>query len=397
VIVNSDGGSTDGTPEAVLSAHTDYNRLLTLTTPVLPVDKVSLPYHGVPGQGSALRLIFRLAQRLKAKACVVLDAGLRSVTPEWIDLLARPVLYAGQDFVAPDYHRHKYDGTITNCIVYPFTRALYGLRVRPSFGGDFGFSARLIDRYLDRSDWESDVARSAVDTWLTTIAMAERFRVCQSFLGPRVSGSRGPSPGLSTVLQQVLGSVFALMEEYAAVWPQVSGSEPADLFGYRFDTALDPVPACVAPMIDAFRRGCHELHEVWSLAFEPETMASIRDLAHAARHETFYFPDELWCQALIELACVYHRRPIERAHLLRSLTPLYLARVASFAIETRDLVSAEVDQKIEHLCQTFERMKPLLISRWEAETSPQPESKSRRGLTSRAFSTAQAAGTSAKL
>jgi hypothetical protein len=56
-----------------------------------------------------------------------------------------------------------------------------------------------------------------------------------------------------------------------------------------------------------------------------------------------------------------------RGHLLRSLTPLYLARVASFVIETRMLVAAEVEEKIESLCRTFEENKPYLAARWGAE------------------------------
>lgn len=152
VIVNSDGGSTDGTREVVLSTQLEDARLLMLSTPLLPVHRLSFPYHGIPGKGSAFRMILGMAQELGAKACAVVDSDLRSITPEWIDLLVRPILYAGYDFVAPYYHRHKYDGTITNSIVYPLTRALYGMRVRQPIGGDFGLSARLVSRYLQRND-----------------------------------------------------------------------------------------------------------------------------------------------------------------------------------------------------------------------------------------------------
>jgi glycosyltransferase involved in cell wall biosynthesis len=396
MIVVADGGSTDGTPQALLRAQGDSSRLLSLETPLLPLHRVSLPYHGFPGKGSALRLIFQVAHRLSAKACVLVDPGLRSITPEWLDLLARPVLYAGQDFVAPYYHRHKYDGTITNSIVYPLTRALYGLRVRQPVGGDFGISARLVQRYLSRSDWETDVAHFGIDIWLTTIAIAEGFRVCQSFLGAKDHDVKDPAD-LSELLQQVVGSIFTLMEEFQPVWSKVRGSEPVDLFGFRYDVGLDPVAVNVERMIESFRRGSHDLHEIWALALDAHTLEEIRVLAQEADEVAFHFPDELWSRLLIEMACAYRRRPLDRPHLLRSLTPLYLARVAGFVIETRGLVSPEVDEKIERSCLTLERLKPLLISHWEADTSPQPESKSRRGLASAAFPAAQPAGTSAKL
>jgi glucosylglycerate synthase len=38
----------------------------------------------------------------------------------------RAILLTHYDLVTPYYHRHKYDGTITNNIVYPLTRSHYG-------------------------------------------------------------------------------------------------------------------------------------------------------------------------------------------------------------------------------------------------------------------------------
>ncbi len=125
--------------------------------------------------------------------------------------------------MAPYYHRHKYDGTITNSIVYPLTRSLYGLDVRQPIGGDFAISARLISRYLKRKDWETDVARFGIDIWMSTIAMAERFRVCQSFLGAKLHDTKDPGSDLSAMLHQVVGSVFTLMQEYEPVWREAEG------------------------------------------------------------------------------------------------------------------------------------------------------------------------------
>src|SRR2546425_8052984 len=109
VIINSDGGSTDNTREAVLSARVEDGHLMLLSTPAAAAHRLSFPYHGIPGKGSAFRLIFQMAAALEARACAVVDSDLRSITPEWIDLLLRPILDAEFDFVAPYYHRHKYD------------------------------------------------------------------------------------------------------------------------------------------------------------------------------------------------------------------------------------------------------------------------------------------------
>ena len=372
VIVNSDGGSTDNTQDVVLSSSLDDAHLLMLATPSYPVHRLSLPYHGIPGKGSAFRLIFQIAKALEAKACVVVDSDLRSITPEWIDLLARPLLYVGYDFVAPYYHRHKYDGTITNSIVYPLTRALYGLRVRQPIGGDFGVSAPLIARYLARSDWETDVARYGIDIWMTTIAMAEGFRVCQSFLGAKLHDAKDPGADLSAMLMQVTGSVFQLMVEYEQVWKVRSGSEPVDLFGFRFDVGLDPINVNVERMLGAYRRGCEDLVDIWSMALAPDALQELRKLAQDPEAR-FRVPDELWAQILIGFACASKQYPLERGHLLKSLTPLYLGRVASFVLEVEPLVASEVEQRIERLCVCMENAKSHLLSRWNGgDSRPAP-------------------------
>jgi hypothetical protein len=378
-IVNSDGGSTDGTRDVVLSTQIENPHLLLLQTPMLPVHRLSLPYHGIPGKGSAFRLVFALAQRLGAKACAVIDSDLRSITPEWIDLLLRPILYGDYDFVAPYYHRHKYDGTITNSIVYPLTRALYGLQVRQPIGGDFGVSGRLVGRYLTRTDWETDVARYGIDVWMTTIAIAEGYKVCQSFLGAKLHDAKDPGADLSAMLHQVTGSVFALMQEYEAVWRDTTVTKPADLFGFRFDVGLDPIDVNVDRMLKAFRLGCQDLTDVWGMALDPETLDAVLKLN--APTGSFHFPDELWFRTIADLACAWRWRPVERGHLLRSLTPLYLARVASFVIEARDLFAGEVEERIENLCLCFERLKPYLVARWRGEpagvVSPAPREPER--------------------
>jgi glycosyltransferase involved in cell wall biosynthesis len=366
VIVNSDGGSKDSTVEQVLSAQVEDATLLLVSTPLDGVHRLSFPYHGIPGKGSAFRLVFRMAEKLKARACAVVDADLRSITPEWFDLLLRPILVADFDFVAPYYHRHKYDGTITNSIVYPLTRALYGLRVRQPIGGEFGVSRRLIERYLERDDWETDVARYGIDIWMTTIAIAEGYRVCQSFLGAKLHDAKDPGADLSAMLHQVVGSVFMLMNEYDHVWMSEDGSRPCDLFGFRFDVGLDPIEVNLERMLMAFSRGAAELDEVWSQALDPGTYEALRKLARAAgeRPNSFHIEDGLWTRVVMDFACAYRFRRAAPGHLLRSLTPLYLARVASFVIETRAMVSSEVEQRIEELCSCFEREKPYLVSRW---------------------------------
>jgi len=85
---------------------------------------------------------------------------------------------------------------------------------------------------------------------------------------------------------------------------------------------------------------------------------------------TVHIPDDLWVHIVYDAAAAYHRQVLPREHLLKSLTPLYLGRTASFVFATQGLTSAEAEQTIDHLCRTFEQQKPYLLERWNEPTLP---------------------------
>jgi glycosyltransferase involved in cell wall biosynthesis len=362
IVVNSDGGSKDSTPEIVRNSALQDLKTLLVAHPLHTVHKITTPYHGIPGKGSALRTVFKIATELKAKACAVVDSDLRSITPEWIDLLISPIYRHGFDFVAPLYHRHKYDGTITNSIVYPVTRALYGQRVRQPIGGDFGFSGPLAQYYLSQDVWGTDVARFGIDIWMTTTAITGGFKLCQSFLGAKIHDVKDPGADLSAMLTQVVSSLFSLIENNKNFWEKVTGSVLPPLFGFQYTVGLEPIHVNVERMINIFRQGAKDLISIWDKALSPETLAEVIRLADADK-TNFQFPPPIWVRVVYEFAAAFQRQVIHREHLLGSLTPLYLARTASFVLQTAESSAEEVEQILEDLCLEFERQKPYLIER----------------------------------
>jgi glucosylglycerate synthase len=363
LIVNSDGGSKDGTPDRVLGIPDEEHELVQLPYKVHPVQKLATPYHGIPGKGSAFRTIFHIARLVGAKACAVFDSDLRSITPDWVKALLDPVLDQDYDLVAPYYTRHKYDGTITNSIVYPLTRALYGKRIRQPIGGDFGFSGKLLDSYLKQDVWNTDVAKFGIDIWVTTHAVSRGFRVCQAFLGAKIHDAKDPASDLSDMLVQVLGALFQELDRNAAIWQKVRGSERVPIFGEVTPVSTEPVTVDVRKMIDSFRLGDQNLREIWSLFLPPATLLELKRIARGAA-EGFNFPDDVWVKTVYDFAIGYKQRTINRDHLLRALTPLYLGWVASFIMQVQEAGPEDVERRLEKLCATYETGKPYLISRW---------------------------------
>lgn len=363
MIVDSDGGSTDGTMEAARDAAiADFDAIL-LRHRTAQAPKIVFPYSGIPGKGSAFRSIFEIATELQAKACAVIDSDLRSITPEWVELLIKPVLSEGFDYVSPLYHRHKFDGTITNSIVYPLTRALYGKRIRQPIGGDFGFSGKMAAFYMTQDVWETDVARFGIDIWMTTTAIANGFKIAQSFLGAKIHDPKDPGADLSSMLYQVLSSTFSLMETYSPQWLPIRGSQAVPSFGFEYTVGLEPITIDTQRMLTLFREGILNLGEIWLDVLGRGDFGEIEKLGSLPDHD-LRFPPGLWTRIVFDYALAFHKRTLPVEHLIKSMTPLYIGKTASFILAARNMGQEEAEAEIEKLCLEFENGKDYLAAHW---------------------------------
>ena len=256
VLVNSDGGSPDDTPHVAVSTESpDYIEKVILVSPRHRLQRISFTYQGISGKGSAVRALFEVARELKVKAFVMVDSDLRSIVPEWIELLCGPILKGGYDFVAPMYARYKYDGTITNNIAYPLTRALYGARIRQPIGGEFAVSGDLIQRYLELTTFDASVARFGIDIWMTHSALNEGFALCQARLGAKIHDAKDPASDLGPMFRQVVGTLFRLAGVYEDRWLRVRGSHPIPEYGFERVIAPETISVNHEKLVDAFASG----------------------------------------------------------------------------------------------------------------------------------------------
>lgn len=357
VIFVADGGSTDDTREA---AH------LVETRPWQ--EKIVSIYRGIAGKGSALRSVFEAAVRLKVKACAMVDADLRSITPDWVRYLLAAVLERGFQFVAPIYVRHKYDGTITNNVVYNLTRALYGKRIRQPIGGDFAIAPDVARFYAEQDVWETDVARFGIDVWMTTTAITQGFRICQSHLGVKIHDVKDPGQHLGPMFCQVLSALFALMEQYESIWKAVRSSAPVQTFGSAGAQEPEPISVDLQGMIDRFQAGYQQFAPLWQDVFSPAAFGAIRQAAETSPRQ-FQLPAAAWAKILYELAATFHRSKLNRPKLLEAMSPLYLARVASFVRQSWDMSAQEAEQLVEEQAETFEQQKDYLIRVWDEKSA----------------------------
>jgi len=397
VLVNSDAGSPDGTQRVVVETEPpDYVERILLVRPTNRLDRVTLTYpeiDGTGGKGAALRTIFEMAAALEVQALVVVDSDLRSIVPEWIELLAGPILKGGYDFVAPLYARYKYDGTITNTVTYPLTRALYGHRIRQPIGGDFGVSGDLVRHYLTLDDWTEDVSKFGIDIWMTTSALAGGYAVCQTRLGAKVHDPKDPGADLGPMFRQVVSTILRLAVEHADRWLAVRGSH--DVPAYGFERIIDPPPLEVNAirLLTEFHAGSLMLEDTWRRMIAPDNAETVLVLAREAgkladaarlklgvtgdgggnRQPTtlemaealaaFHFPDDLWARVVYDLV-VTARGAADLVPLVAALVPVYFGRVGSFVIENRHQTTEQAEERVERQAREFELLKGYLVDRW---------------------------------
>jgi hypothetical protein len=115
-------------------------------------------------------------------------------------------------------------------------------------------------------------------------------------------------------------------------------------------------------MINMFNLGIAELSD---LLKEILSIESMKQLVATASSDPFVFEDELWARVIYDYALACHRKVMNAEHILKTLTPLYLGKVASLVLEMAASSAHEVEERLESLCLAFEKTKPYLISGWD--------------------------------
>ncbi len=354
-IISSVGDSPNGDKDVFLSSET-----------ITPKIYIAGEDHGT-GKGGNLRNLFVKALELQAKAVIVLDADVTSLTPLWIRNLGEPLLEQ-YEFVAPLYVRHKYEGPITSNIAYPLTRALYGRRVRQPIGGDYGVSASMAKIFLDSEVWNHESSSYGVDMWMTTTALRNKVAVVQSFMGQPKIHSRRAEPGhVEALFTNVVTTIFDLMIHYESFWRDVKWSRPTAVYGFGAGEAevAQPIQVDTQRLWDMFSQGLVAHKQAYTELLTTENIHKLEEVASVSR-QMFEMPIGLWAKVLYDFSYAYKRGALPRRDIVELLKPLFHGRMLSFVTETSAMNNQQVEEFIEDQCLQFEKNKPYLLERWSA-------------------------------
>jgi hypothetical protein len=277
--------------------------------------------------------------------------------------LITPIVRSEVEFIAPRYRRHPLDGLLVTQLVRPLVRAVYGVALDEPLGVEFSCSRRFASHCLEQDIWGHEVARFAIDLWLRTEAIAEGFSVGQVWRP--LTTAVGARATLRETVQQVVLALAESLRAHATFWRSANGVVELRTWGDD-PSALPDSPAWdYAAMADQARHDIAEIAPLLQGVLEPEAVRRLLDETSTA---ALRLDDEFWVTIVYAFAAATRGGPNSLEHLAAMFVPLYLWRASAFMALTAHDDPMTVQGRLDALCETFQRLKPVLVGSWPAET-----------------------------
>ncbi|MDR0550037.1 MAG: hypothetical protein LBI10_11605 [Deltaproteobacteria bacterium] len=316
-------------------------------------------------ENQALQAIFNLlfvAARLKAKTVVVLNADTLTTKRTWLKRLIQPLIQGMADFTNPLYSRNAIDAPVTNLVIYPIFRALFGRRLRQPILTDWAFTHEVLEALLAFRDWPDLPGVLIPELMVKALAVAKDFRICQSIMIEGrygLSNKRMDTPHITGLFSELTRGVFEAMTRFQDYWPKIVRSKPTSVIGTDLKPGL--FPSRYEVRLEELFGEIHELiknsEPEWRelLAGAPGDLrnyllnVSLGDLEIDAR---------MWGSLLFYCGDLYGQLDgTAQVRLLKAITPVFLARFLTFQKQTLGLAPTQVESKVEEGADIVEKLK----------------------------------------
>jgi glucosyl-3-phosphoglycerate synthase len=142
-----------------------------------------------PAKGIAMRDGAKEAIKRGADCILFLDADIINLTPEWIDLLAEPVIEKACDMSRGYYRRAEYDGAVTKLVAKPLSGVFFPeiVHFNQPLSGEICATPELFGDLLKSRDWP---VGWGVDIWILIESTMKDYQIIEVYLGTKVHTSR---------------------------------------------------------------------------------------------------------------------------------------------------------------------------------------------------------------
>jgi len=332
VIVNVDNNSPDKTKEAFLSAKSEVP-LIYVTTP-----------EGTKGKGLNFYNLFSLFQELNAEKGLVVDADLTNIEPKWVKKMIEP-LDSGYEYVSPLYFRKKDDAYLTNQIIYPLFYGLLGVNIRQPIGGEFSFSSKMVDVWLNQ-EWTEYIKEFGIDSFMSAHAVLSGAKICQVNLGRKMHKSS--LPNLGPMFVQVINTLFRILNEHPDEIKKINEVKEIKTFD---DGDVDCKIENSNPDYKAFEEifngeYCVVGNKLKKYLSE-EIYKEVQDMKEGSETK---IDTDLWIKIIYDFLSNFDKNDKEMVEALRCL---YFGRITYFFKQIIELTPEETDQKVLRQANKF--------------------------------------------
>jgi len=167
------------------------------------------------------------------------------------------------------------------------------------------------------------------------------------------------------VFQQVVGTIFSLMETHEDYWRRINGSVEIPLLGRQVDQEAPAFEIDRHALVDYFRMGYGNFQGIWRQMLDETDYHVFKQLVAGDGVDDFVLPVETWVRTVYRYAAAFQVTPRQRIKMLGTLIPLYHARVASLINEVKDKSADEAEQLFNDQAEVFEQMKDYLQAIWK--------------------------------
>ena len=343
-IVVSDGNSSDKTRDIIDLFQPYSNISLIKTSDIANI-----------GKGAGVMTIFEIAHHCDAKSVILIDGDLLSVKPGWINTIANPIVYGRADLTVPYYIRDKNDGVITNNLVYPFTRALYGIDIRQPIAGEYALSKNLYELLRKHPLFPPDFG---IDIFILTVAAAEGLYIKEGLFSLKIHESTTrylePEKYLIPMFRKVTSSMFTLAKYYESYWKNKPQTWKTKYHRASFSKKPIPVQINIEDMNNSFRNEYKKIRNTIHDILPIDLISKLNDIVD----NNSDFNSELWVKIVFNYSSAY--KNIEendeesKYKLLDTLKTLWIERFVSYAKQVENMNINDAEKIIQKQAEIFE-------------------------------------------
>lgn len=340
LVLNADGGSSDGTQQAVAQATSEARATVLASYSLRTMHRIIAPYHGVAGKQTALRTILAVADLVQARAAIVVDPNGVDPSSDVFAALIAPVLDDEADVAVATPDRDPREGPLVTQAVRPLLVGALGAAFDDPVGGDIALGTRWFPELLPQPAWDDEPVRPGIDLWLRTHVMMRGARALQVATAPRVPAA-GPRLSVREVVQQVMRALWRTVEFATQASHAIVADAPTTR---RLSSGPTTEPSWDVREFDrTFRDAAHDIAPLWRGILAPRLVDALLGAA-ALAHPTI--ADDTWADVLVECtrAAVVDKRADEVA---AAFVPIYLGRAASFLTESHGVPADQVQRRLD--------------------------------------------------